>query len=344
MYLKNTWYVAALETEVTRTPLARTLLGEPIMFYRSDDGTARAIGDLCPHRFASLSSGRLRGDVVECPYHGLQFGADGVCVRNPNGNGTVPGNARVKAYPIVERYGYVWVWMGEPSFVDVNDVPDFSALARNDWAYFDGYLHIAADYQLIVDNLLDLSHIQFLHPFLSSPEWVAEAVSTVEERNGMVHGTNRAVDIPSFPVWKLVRPTIADRGEHWLDFRWSAPSHVYLDIRWRGSEVELFAPNAHFMTPAAAGHTHYFYRIGRSERVDDDDLHAVLSAKVAHAFAHEDEPMIAQQQRNIGSRDLLDLKPVMLGTDAGAIRARRVLARRIQRETELTVDSSAVPA
>ena len=344
MYLKNTWYVAALDAEVSRTPLSRTLLGERVMLFRGERGGVHAIGDLCPHRFASLSSGKLHGDIVECPYHGLQFAADGVCIRNPNGNGIIPGNARVKAYPVVVRYGYVWVWIGEPSFVELNDIPDFSALARDDWAYFDGYLHIAADYQLIVDNLLDLSHIQFLHPFLSSPEWVAQAVSTVEERDGIVYGTNRAVDIPTFPVWKLVSPGIADRGEHWLDFRWSAPSHVYLDIRWRATGVELFAPNSHFMTPAEEGHTHYFYRIGRSERVADTELHAKLSAKVAHAFAHEDEPMIAQQQRNIGERDLLDLKPVMLATDAGAIRARRALARRIQREHGLTFVSSAVTA
>lgn len=331
-FLRNIWYVCATVDEVTRTPIAREILQEKIAFFRTEAGEPKAIGNVCPHRFASLSGGKLIGDTIECPYHGLRFDGSGACVHNPHGDGSLPPRAKVKAYPIVERYGFMWIWMGEPERIDLELIPDFEIMVRKDWAYFNGYLEVPSNYQLIVDNLMDLTHIQFLHPFLSDPEWVEKYSAIVRQEGDVVHVENRVDDIGAFPVWKMQKPDAAERGDQWMDVRWNAPSHVFIDIRRRSPREEMFAPNGHFMTPIDERRTHYFYRIGRSEAVNDANLHEKLAAKVAHAFGLEDEPMIADQQRNLGDRDLLDAHPVILQTDAPAIRARRILAKLIRSE------------
>lgn len=332
-FLRNTWYVAAYPRELTREPMAREMLGEKVMFFRGEAGEPRALGNLCPHRFASLHTGKLVGDTIECPYHGLRFDVRGACVHNPHGDGQVPPEAKVKAYPLAERHDLIWIWMGEPARADVALIPDFSIMARPDWVYFDGYIDIAADYQLVTDNLMDLSHIQFLHPFLSSPEWVAKQECKIRQEGDVVHVENRVADIAVFPVFQFVWPDVAPRGEQWMDVRWDPPSQVYIDIRYRTPEIEICAPNGHFMTPARAGRTHYFYRIGRNVAVDNAELTAKISAKVAHAFAHEDEPVIEDQQRNLGEVDLLEARPVILKADAAAVRARRLLAKLIRNES-----------
>ena len=333
-FLRNCWYVAAQSGEISRIPLAREILREKLVFFRTEAGEARALGNLCPHRFASLSNGKLIGDVIECPYHGLRFDASGACVHNPHGDGSIAPHARVAAYPLAERFGYLWIWMGEANAADPDLIPDFAIMARNDWAYVDGYLQIDANYQLIVDNLLDLSHIQFLHPFLSSPEWVAKSNPSVSQDGTVVHVENHVPDIQAFPVWHFVRPSLEPRGEQWMDIRWDAPSHVYIDIRYRTPEIEMRAPNGHFMTPINESSTHYFFRVGRNDAVDDAEMQAALSARIAHAFSTEDEPMILDQQTNLGLLDLLDARPLILSSDAAAVRARRILSKKIRKENE----------
>ena len=142
----------------------RTIIDEPIVLYRKTDGTVAAITDQCSHRFAPLSRGKVCGDHLECPYHGLQFGADGQCVVNPHGSGRITPQLHLRAYPLVERHTLLWIWMGDqPANPDL--IPDFSHLdegapgivSKRDWMVID------VDYRLMADNLLDLSHVNFLH-------------------------------------------------------------------------------------------------------------------------------------------------------------------------------------
>ena len=186
-FLKNCWYVAAHPSEVGREPLARTILNEKLMMYRGEDGRGHALGNVCPHRFAFLSKGKLVGDVIECPYHGLRFDTTGACVHNPHGDGTIPPHARVKSYPFVERHGLFWIWMGNVARADPEIIPDFSALVQDGFAPVHGYLQIQANYQLLVDNLMDLTHIEFLHTALSTPDWITKRRSEVTQNPGIVH-------------------------------------------------------------------------------------------------------------------------------------------------------------
>src|SRR3546814_16610251 len=155
-YLRNAWYAAAWSEEIGGTPLGRTFLEQPVVLFRETDGTTVALADRCPHRFAPLSKGKLVGNAIECPYHGLRFGADGQCVHNYHG--PVPKAASVHRYPVMECYGLAWIWMGDADQAHEDRLPAFGPFITDDgFAFARGNLQLAANYQLVVDNLLDLT-------------------------------------------------------------------------------------------------------------------------------------------------------------------------------------------
>lgn len=159
---REAWYAAALAEEVGPTPLGRTILGLPLVLYRVPDGRAVALEDRCCHRAAPLSPGKLIGATIECPYHGLRFAADGRCTHVP-GQEEIPRRARVRAYPVVERYGLVWLWPGEADAADPARLPDWRWAEDEAWTSMSGYLPMGCHYMLAVDNLMDLSHIGYVH-------------------------------------------------------------------------------------------------------------------------------------------------------------------------------------
>ncbi|GAA4132634.1 hypothetical protein GCM10023067_53010 [Aminobacter aganoensis] len=167
-FIKNTWYAAAWSHEITRDMLARTIANEKIVFYRTESGEVAALEDRCPHRFVPLHLGKLKGDIVECAYHGLCFDASGACTLNPHGDGKIPRAARVKAYKVVEKHSIAWLWLGEAERADESLIADFSVLTDPSFQTVSSYLHVRANYQLISDNLLDLSHGQYIHPMFAT--------------------------------------------------------------------------------------------------------------------------------------------------------------------------------
>ena len=162
MFVKNCWYVAAWNYELSDGFLARTIVNEPVVLFRAQDGRPVALEDRCCHRSLPLSLGKQVGDLVQCGYHGLEFNLDGACVRVP-GQSTVPPGARVHAYPVIEKWRWVWIWMGDPALADEALIPDFHWNEDPDWVAVGDVYRANCDYRLIVDNLMDLSHIQFVH-------------------------------------------------------------------------------------------------------------------------------------------------------------------------------------
>jgi phenylpropionate dioxygenase-like ring-hydroxylating dioxygenase large terminal subunit len=161
-FLRNAWYVAASANEVGRIPLPRLLLGEPIVFYRRGDGTSVALEDRCCHRRAPLSKGKIVDDRLQCGYHGFTFDASGACVAIP-GQDSVPTRIGVRSYRLVEWHGFIWIWMGEAAKADPARIPDFKENTSPGWWPTRVMLPIKGHYQLVVENLLDLSHVAFVH-------------------------------------------------------------------------------------------------------------------------------------------------------------------------------------
>src|SRR6266481_4355791 len=158
-FLKNAWYAAAWSDEVGRHLLRRVIMGQAILFYRKEDGTAVALTNRCAHRFAPLHLGKLEGDTVSCPYHALRYDSSGKCVFNPNGDQRIPA-AQLRTYALVERYGVLWIWPGDSTRADAGRIPDLSFLEdRVRYTPVTGLLHVRANYRYITDNLVDNAHV-----------------------------------------------------------------------------------------------------------------------------------------------------------------------------------------
>lgn len=163
MFLRNWWYVAGWSHQVPVGEIvARTILGEPIVLYRTSAGAVTALEDRCCHRFAPLSRGRLEGDDIRCMYHGMKFSAAGQCVEIP-AQAQIPSGAKVRTYPVVEKDRWIWVWMGDAALADATLIPDALNHDDPDFMIGTGQMDYEANYRLIHDNLLDLTHLSFVH-------------------------------------------------------------------------------------------------------------------------------------------------------------------------------------
>jgi phenylpropionate dioxygenase-like ring-hydroxylating dioxygenase large terminal subunit len=335
-HLTEAWYVAAWSNEVDRSLLSRTLIECPLVLYRKESGEAAAIGELCPHRFAPLSMGKLLGDAVECAYHGLRFDATGKCVHNPHGEGKIPAKMMVPSYPVVERHRLVWVWMGDPAHADASKIPDFSCHDDPELGFVGGMLEMAANYQLITDNLMDLTHGEFVHKgILSTPAIPRSKLETVQ--NGTTVYANRWMPDDEIQpahaiIWDGHVP--GESCDQWAYMRWDAPAHLLLDVGVtrvgapRSQGVWIYGTD--ILTPKDPYNTYYFWGITRSYRTDDPAAGEQWRGFIKAAFDGQDKPIIEAQQRALGRRHMEDMDPVMLSCDGGANRARRVLASLIK--------------
>lgn len=165
-YPLNCWYVAATSAETGRGLLARTVLGRPVVIYRLASGAVAALEDRCPHRSLPLSYGTLSGDEVVCGYHGMAFGPDGRCLRVPSQE-HVPYGARARSYPVRDEPPFVWIWPGDPARAALSDPPALPWLQGRDWATFGETLQVDANYWLLHENALDLTHFPHVHPGMS---------------------------------------------------------------------------------------------------------------------------------------------------------------------------------
>lgn len=329
-YIRNIWYMAAWEDEVADGGmLRRKLLNVPHLIYRKQAGDGYVMmEDKCPHRFAPLSRGERQGDDVVCGYHGLRFNLDGACVRNPFSD-RAPPNARVRTTPIVARYGALWFWPGEAAKADNALIPDLSFL-DDPTPIYRGKTHMAAHFELLVDNLLDLSHVEFIHR------------KTFQPTGGAFSGTYQAFEgndgavlsnwwMPNIEPPGWARPMLAPnaRIDQWIEMVWRAPACMSLavGIAHAGTDRKdvIGAPfiNPHIITPETATSSHYFYTCAPEEQA---------KAFTLEVFDGEDRPMIESIVENMDGAEFWSLKPVILGIDAAAVLARRRLMRLRERE------------
>src|ERR1700689_3690936 len=149
MFLRQHWYVAALSSEHSERPIARTILGEPIALYRNRSGRVVALADQCPHRGYPLSLGTVVDDVLVCGYHGFTYDCEGLCVAVP-GQDRIPTKLAVRTYTIEEKGCWLWIWMGhgEPDYGLLPDTPWLED--SPDWSGVSGVATIHASLSLLV--------------------------------------------------------------------------------------------------------------------------------------------------------------------------------------------------
>ena len=338
-YLRNTWYMAGWADELPSAGgIARTLLDEPVFLFRDAAGAAHALFDRCPHRFAPLSKGWIEGDRVVCAYHGLAFDGGGACVHNPHG--PVVRALNVRSYPLVEAHRALWIWMGDPALADPAAIPDLRFLsAAPDTAFNKGYVNGKGHYQLFVDNILDLSHTDYLHPNTLGGGSITRTRARVFEREGGVIAIHWHVfdDVPT-PLFAQFLPAGTGHVDSWSEVDWHAPGVMKLvsgaTPTGTSREGAVNVDNVHILTPETQGTTHYFFASTRNFGTGDAALNERIRVTRATIFATEDEPMIAAQQDRIGAADFWSLRPALLRTDEGAVKVRRRMDALIAAEQE----------
>lgn len=340
-YLKNCWYMAGWADEVGEGGLVREILGKPVYFYRLEGGGIGAILDRCPHRFAPLSRGERDGDLVVCGYHGLKFGPDGSCAHNPFAE-RIPAGAAIPAFKTVERYDAVWIWAGTPADADPDLIPDFSFIPDSPTLRsVRGYTLMKANFEYGTDNLMDLSHIEWVH----KGTFAGDGIIFAGEHSVRQEGDTLQSDwwMPNIKP-PMVAQGLVGEGEtvdHWLRMRWNAPASMRLDVGacpHGAEEGQGFnIPQAHILTPANDHETHYFWTASRNHDLESADVDAYMLDLFRQAFDVEDKPIIEAAYANIRANleaggDFWAERPLSLGIDQGGTRARRLLESLIARE------------
>ncbi|MDB6009272.1 MAG: aromatic ring-hydroxylating dioxygenase subunit alpha, partial [Gammaproteobacteria bacterium] len=163
MFVGDAWYVAAWSDEVTASvPFARRICGQPVVLFRTAQGQPAALYDSCCHRGAPLSVGKVVPKGIQCGYHGLVFASDGHCIEIP-GQSAVPAKAKVRSYPIVEKDQLIWIWMGDPARADLSRLIDYPFHEDRRWPHRHGVYHVRSSYLMLADNLMDLTHLAYVH-------------------------------------------------------------------------------------------------------------------------------------------------------------------------------------
>lgn len=336
MFLRNRWYIAAESREIGREPFGRILLNEPVMIYRREDGTPVALEDRCCHRRAPLHKGKIIGDTVECGYHGFTFDASGACVHIP-GQERVPPNLGVHAYPVCERHRYIWIWLGEKEKANPAFIPDFSHNDDPNWAAVGACLHVDASYLLLVENLIDLSHVAFVHAStIGSTEDTNPSLKN-ERGEGFVRVTRGAPGIacpssmrslgfaPVIDQKKII--TFTPASNIWIDI----PTRDAVPVEGRNEPMQRRVMILNAITPETERSCHYFWANARDFDLDSAERSAFFLKNVSFAF-NEDKDMLEAQQKNI---DFDPAAPtVNVNADWGGVQATRMIERLIAAETE----------
>lgn len=343
-FIRNAWYPAAWSREIGRALTARRILDTPVVLYRCADGGVAALHDTCPHRLLPLSMGRLHGDRVECGYHGMTFDRGGGCVRIP-GQDSIPDTARVRCYPIVERLGLVWIWMGAPAAADPATVFDLPAWHADGWSVGEGdALRIDCHYLLLCDNLCDPAHVSFVHKSTlgnAESEDVPVRTRAFDDRIEVSRWILAAPPIPVFANLGVFDGPV-DRWHYYalhapataiIDFGTAAAGAIDPDHGDRSTGHRIYA--CHFMTPVDETTVIDHWLHVRNFAIDDTAVTDALSAQLRLAF-DEDKAILQAIQQRMARQD--GGRPVRLAIDAASQRFHRIIDRRIAAETAIAAE------
>ena len=328
-YPRNAWYVGAYASEITRTPFERTILGERVLFYRTEGGAPVAVDGRCAHRRFPLSAGYLKGDDIVCTYHGWQFDGSGACTTIPSQDRVPPG-CKIRSYPVVEIWNWVWIWTGDPALADPATIPDHThdlKVTHPEWqAVTGGHNVLASRCQLMIENLLDLSHLSFVHDRSIGTAAVAATPVKMDVFPGGLTAWRTILDGPAPAVFeRLMRiegnadrtttstffaPGITSAGSRFSKPHPTGAGSVYGDFRV-----------LHVATPETPTSTHYFWGWTRSFALGNDTLTEQMTTMLYDVFL-EDKAAIELQERAIVDEERTDFSAA---ADAPALRGRIIL-------------------
>jgi phenylpropionate dioxygenase-like ring-hydroxylating dioxygenase large terminal subunit len=335
------WWIAAYAGEVGRQLMSRKILGQPVVMYRTEAGEPVALFGLCPHRHYPLVKGSLKGDTLECGYHGFAFGANGRCVRVPCQE-LVPAPFSARRFPVVERAGLIWIWMGKEASANPELLPDLASLGLGsaEWAVEQQPLvTIRARYQLLIDNLMDLSHVSFVHSTtIPGGEAVIKLPCEITESDSSLLVQRIGRGLPSNPFFRFMFPDYSGQVTQCFDTEYFGPN-----LLRTGGALRTFSNGAesrrlgttnylHGITPETPNSVHYFVMTARDFRISDE-LIGQTNLKMGTMIQPQDIAVIESIEPEL-DRFASTRRELSVATDEGAIKVRRRLVSQIRSERE----------
>jgi phenylpropionate dioxygenase-like ring-hydroxylating dioxygenase large terminal subunit len=339
MFLRNVWYVAAWSTDLAPgASLGCRIVGEPIALFRTASGALGALEDRCIHRGMALSDGgECEAEIIRCPYHGLEYDRTGACTKIP-GQDAIPRDACVRSYPVVERDAMVWIWPGEPRRADPTAIPEHPYHDDPAWAWSKITIDVNADWQLFNDNLLDLSHLGYVHKKTigGDPETHANAEMTTTRDEDGVHVRRWLLDSNPPPFYKSAGG-FTGRIDRWqeIDFRpgflafYTGATDTGTGAYEGRREGGVHIRHMHGITPVDEHRTRYFFAQARNFNVGDPALTERLH-ELARVTFLEDKAVLEIQQARV--LEHADRGTINIRSDAGGIHARRLVAEAYEAE------------
>lgn len=340
-FVRNAWYVAGWSEDITDNLLSRRILDEPVVMYRREDGKPVALSDICPHKLAPMHLGTRVGSNIRCGYHGLEFNSDGTCVANPQGNQKVPSKARLKSYPFKERYGALWIWMGDPERAEQHDIPDFSHITGKDQQAVKGGHLVKCNYMMMIENLMDLGHAMFLHGQTAGvqPEEIEDSeVLDMPDGGVLDKRTYRKVLPPR--AFAPYLPESDAAPDMWTDIRWTPPSLIlnYTGCAQREhirSDNGVYLLGTHFLTPETQHTTHYFYAHVRNYALNDPAADEGWRQWQEKALKAEDSMIAEAIDGYLEDAQRLEVEVTLLSTDVSGAKVNQKLNKLVDAEEAL---------
>lgn len=341
MIVQNAWYLAAWSEEISTTPLARRICNLPIVLFRTLQGEACALIDSCAHRGAPLSLGTVVKNGIRCNYHGVVFGCSGQCVEVPN-QPKIPPKAKVDSFALVEKDKMLWIWIGEQEKSDPELVPDYPFHDDPKWPNRRTMAPVASNYLLIADNLLDATHLAYVHGDTvggSDPNVHMSAESSLKATADGLRFERLMRNAPPPPAYSACVPFVG-AIDRWQEFDFVAPSTV---MQYSGgipagadraeASVRFDMRIFHSATPATDNSCYYFYSVANGHNSNDPEATSTIFEQVGAAIV-EDKLFIEAQQRmveELGEDRLFDN-----AADSARIMARRAVARYVKTHPTVT--------
>ena len=338
-FVRNAWYIAAWPEELEDGVLARTIMGEPLVIFRDADGKAAALEDRCCHRGAPLSQGWIGDKGITCGYHGLVFDGSGACVEIP-GQDNIPAQTRVDAYPVVERQKIIWIWMGDAGAADETKIVDYPYHDQPEkWPHKKATFTIGANYMMMMDNLMDLSHLAYVHrkTIGGSPEAHAAAENAVTETETGCIYERWMMNSPPPPTY-VKAVGFEGQIDRWHHFEYIAPATVIQNngaidagkgARENRDQPGLQFQIIHHATPETETSFHYFFSLANGYRQDEPEATEQLFTESYPTFL-EDKVILEAQQANIDRRP--DRELIAIQDDRAVFAARRAIKKMIEAE------------
>lgn len=334
-YPKNAWYPLTWARDVSRKLLHRRVLGEDIVVYQMENGDYAALEDACPHKMVPLSMGTLRGDTIECGYHGLTFNCEGTCTAAP-GQPRIPG-VRVRSFPVKHHVGLVWIWMGDPANAEATPLIDIPQYNDPAFSLLEGdALPLAANYLSLADNLCDPTHVGFVHKTTLSNSSYQEIPVFHKQEGSMVVTWRWIIDSTLIPLFEGIKD-FGGNVDRWHYYYYHAPCVAIVDFGsaktgtgapegHREGSIEMYA--CHFITPVDEHNCiqHWFIL---KNMPGTPELDARLEA-MERFVLNEDKVLLEAAEANERKRP--GWKPLRIASDASSVKMRKIVSNMIEAE------------